>query len=48
MLAQPGEGTHSVNETTAREIAPESMQFGRALPHILQAIWEADPVQGPV
>ena len=26
-----------------REIAPESMQFGRAFLRIIQAIWEADP-----
>ena len=24
------------------------MQFGKAFPHILQAIWEADPAEGPV
>ena len=24
------------------------MQFGRAFPRILQAIWEADPKEGPV
>ena len=23
------------------------MQFGRAFPRILKAIWEADPVEGP-
>ena len=33
----------SVNDTTYREIAPESMQFGRAFPRILQEIWETDP-----
>ena len=31
-----------------RESAIESMQFWRAFPRILQAIWEADLVQGPV
>ena len=36
------------NDTTDREIAPESMQFGKAFPRILQAIWEADPAEGPV
>ena len=48
LLAQPNKGMQSVNDTTVREIAPESMQFGCAFSHILQAIWEADPVQGPV
>ena len=40
--------TPSVNDTTDREIAPESMQFERAFPRILQAIWEADSAEGPV
>ena len=31
-----------------RDIAPELMQFGRVLPHIFQAIYEADPANGPV
>ena len=35
----------SVNETTDREAAPESLQFGRAFPRILQAVWEANPIQ---
>ena len=48
LSAHPGSDTLSVNETTDREAAPESLQFGRAFPHILQAVWEADPVQGPV
>ena len=30
------------------EAAPESLQFGRAFPCTLQAVWEADQVQGPV
>ena len=38
LLEQPGEGTPSVNDTTDRETAPESMQFGRSFPHILQEI----------
>ena len=38
----------SVNETTSREAAPEFLQFGLAFPRILQAVWEADPIQGPV
>ena len=37
-----------MNETTVRGIAPESIQFGRAFPCILQAIWEADLVQGTI
>ena len=37
-----------VNDTTNREIAPESTKFEIALPHILQTIWEADPKEGPV
>ena len=37
-----------VNETTNREAAPESLQFGWAFPCILQAEWDADPVQGLV
>ena len=38
LLAQPDEGTPSANDTMDREVAPESMQFGRAFPHILQSI----------
>ena len=30
------------------EVVPESMQFGRALPCILHAIWEEDPTEVPV
>ena len=48
LSAPPDKETPSVNDTTDREIAPESMQFGRAFPRILQAIWEADPAEGPV
>ena len=47
LSAQPDLNTLSVNETTDREAAPESLQFGQAFPLILQAVWEADPVQGP-
>ena len=46
--AQPDNRAPSVNETTVREIAPESMKFVHAFPRILQAIWEVDPVQGLV
>ena len=48
LSAQPDSNTLSVNETTDREAAPESLQFGWAFPRILQAVWEADPIQGPV
>ena len=48
LLAQQDSDIPSVNETTNRESAPESLQFGRAFPRILQAVWEADLVQGPV
>ena len=36
--APPDKETPSFNGTTDREIAPESMQFGREFPRILQAI----------
>ena len=29
-------------------MAPQAMQFGPCLPHILQQIWEAGPQDGPV
>ena len=45
---QPDSDTPSVNETIDREAAPELLQFFRAFPCILQAVWEADPVQGMV
>ena len=48
LSAPPDKETPSVNDTRYREIAPESMQFGIAFPHILQAIWETDPEEGPV
>ena len=48
LSAQPESNTLSVNETTNREAALESLQFGRAFPRMLQAVWEADLVQGPV
>ena len=47
-MAQPESDTPSVNETTNRDSAPEFLQFCWAFPRILQAVWEADPVQGPV
>ena len=48
LSTQPDSNTLSVNENTDREAAPESLQFGQAFPRILQAVWEADPVQGLV
>ena len=38
LSAQPDSNTLSVNETTNREAVPESLQFGRAFPRILQAV----------
>ena len=48
LSAQPNSDMPSFNDTTDREAALESLQFGWAFPCILQALWEADPVQGPV
>ena len=36
-----------VNEAT-RRLSPDSMQFGHALQHILQRIYDADPRHGPI
>ena len=47
LLEKPYSDTPSVNESTDREATPESLQFGRSFPRILQAVWEADPVQDP-
>ena len=48
LLTKPDKGTPSINNTTNRDVALESMQFGRDSSCILQAIWEADPAKGPV
>ena len=48
LWAQPDKETPSVNDTTDREIATELMQFGRAFPRILKAIWGSDLAEGPV
>ena len=48
LLSQPVKVTPSVSNTTDMKIAPESIQFGKLLPRILQAIWETDLVEGPV
>ena len=42
------EGTPNINDTTDREVAPESMEYGRSYPYLLQYIWEVDPAQGMV
>ena len=47
-LDQPNKETPSVNGTTDKDIDSESMQFERDFLRILQAIWEADPEEGPV
>ena len=48
LLEQLDSDTLSVNETTDREAAPDSLHFSRALPRKLKTVWEAYPVQGPV
>ena len=48
LSTHPDSDTLSVNDTTNREAAQESLQFGWALPRILQAVWETEPVQSPV
>ena len=48
LLVHPDSNTPRVNKTTHSEAAPELLQFRRAFPCILQAVWEADPVQGLV
>ena len=41
-------GIPSVNKTTGREVALDSIKFKRAFPRIFQAILKADPDQGPL
>ena len=48
LSAQTDSYMPSVNDTTNREAAPELLQFGRASPRIIQAVWEVNLVQGPV
>ena len=48
LSAHPDANTPSINESTNREAGPESLQFGRSSPRILQAVLEAHPVEGPV
>ena len=48
LSSQPYANTPSVNKLTNREAAPESLQFRRSFPRILQAVLEAEPVQGMV
>ena len=45
---QPDKETPSVNSTKERNIALKSMQFEISFPHIIQAIWQADPEEGSV
>ena len=44
----PDATTKPVNETTDTSTNPMAMQFGSCLPRLLQKIWEADPLEGPV
>ena len=39
LSSESNKGTPSFNDTANREVALESMQFGRAFPRIIQAIW---------
>ena len=48
LSVHPDSDTPSVNETTNRKAMLESLQLSRAFPCVLQAVWGADPVQGPV
>ena len=48
LTAQQDSDTPIVNGTTNREAAPELLQFGRAFPRVLQAVWDADLFQGLV
>ena len=41
-------GMSSVNDTTDSEAVLESLKFCGAFPHIIQAVWEANPAQGLV
>ena len=45
LLSHQDSDTPRVNTTNNREAVPESLQFDRAFPRILQAVWEAYPVQ---
>ena len=44
--AAPDDVTPTVNVSTNKSTAPNSMQFGAYLPRFLQNIWEADPSDG--
>ena len=48
LLAQPYSETLSVNKTTNREAATESLHFGWIFPRILKTVWDADLLQDPV
>ena len=47
LLPPFSEDTPAVNVSTNSSMAPQAMQFGPCLPHILQQIWEGDPQDGP-
>ena len=44
----PDNHTPSVNDTTDTSSNPMAMQFGSCLPRLLQKLWEANPLDGPV
>ena len=48
LLSQLDSYTPIVNNNTYKESAPESLQFSKVFPRILQAVWEVKPVQGLV
>ena len=47
-LAVPDDITPTVNASTDKSTAPNTMQFGACLPRFLKKIWEADSYDGPV
>ena len=48
LLGKLDDSMPSVNNTTGREVALESLQFGKYFPRTLQLFWEADMAQGLV
>ena len=48
LYVNPKKGAPILKNTTDREVAPESIQFGSDLSRILQEIWEVNLDQGPV
>ena len=45
---EPNAATPSVNSSTDKGTVPNEMQFGACVAHILQNIWDAEPVDGLV